>query len=77
MPGSFTKTVVSTAASDPVHSRYFRSHADGCDACATFNGDYVGLDYASDGTAHMAWTDMRVPSDEEGFFYQYVWYAKK
>ena len=48
-----------------------------CEACATFNGDYVGLDYGPDGTAHMAWTDMRVPSDQEGFFYQYIFYAQK
>lgn len=77
--GSFTKTVVSTAPSDPVHSRYFRAGADavGCETCATFNGDYVGLDYGSDGTAHMAWTDMTVESDQPGFFYQYIFYAQK
>jgi hypothetical protein len=28
-----------------------------------FNGDYLGLDYGSDGRANMMWTDMSVLTD--------------
>ena len=74
MPGG--KTIVSTAPSDPVHSRYFRAGVEGCEACATFNGDYIGISYGSDGIAHLAWTDMRDPSDIAGLFYQFIYYAQ-
>jgi hypothetical protein len=76
-PGSLAKTTVSTAPSDPIHSRYFQAGAAGCEACATFHGDYINIAYGPDGTAHMAWTDMRDPSDISGLFYQFIYYAKK
>jgi hypothetical protein len=74
MPGG--KTIVSTAPSDPVHSRYFRAGVEGCETCATFNGDYIGISYGSDGIAHLVWTDMRDPSDIAGLFYQFIYYAQ-
>jgi hypothetical protein len=76
-PGSFVKTVVSTAPSDPVHSRWFQAGVTGCESCAVFNGDYVNISYGPDGKAHMAWTDMRDPSDIEGLFFQFIYYAQK
>lgn len=76
-PGSLSKTVVSTAPSDPTQSRYFRARIPGCENCATFHGDYNNISYGSDGTAHMAWTDMRDPSDIAGLFYQFIYYAQK
>lgn len=75
--GSLVKTVVSTAPSDPTHSRYFRAGVAGCETCATFHGDYINISYGSDGTAHMTWTDMRDPSDIPGLFFQFIYYAQK
>ena len=76
-PGSLVKTVVSTAASDPTQSRYFRAGVTGCENCATFHGYYINIEYGSDGKANMAWTDMRDPSDVAGLFYQFIYYAQK
>jgi hypothetical protein len=76
-PGSLVKSIISIAPSDPTHSRYFRSGVSGCETCATFNGDYINISYGSDGKAHMAWTDMREPSDIAGLFYQFIYYAQK
>ena len=76
-PGSLVKTIVNTAPSHPTQSRFFRAGVPGCETCATFHGDYIGLSYGSDGTAHMAWTDMRDPSDIPGLFSQFIYYAQK
>jgi hypothetical protein len=65
-PGLFTKSTVSSAQSDPTNSLFFQSNADGCRKCATFNGDYIGLDYGADGRANMVWTDMSVVTDRFG-----------
>jgi len=75
IPGS--KTTVSTAPSDPTQSRYFRSGVLGCETCATFHGDYINISYGPDGKAHMAWTDMRDPSEIAGLFFQFIYYAQK
>jgi hypothetical protein len=75
IPGS--KTILSSAPSDPTHSRYFRSGVSGCETCATFHGDYINISYGPDGKAHMVWTDMRDPSDIAGLFYQFIYYAQK
>jgi hypothetical protein len=56
-PFAFTR--VTTAASNPVDSLFFQAGVPGCEKCATFHGDYIGLDYGTDGKANMAWTDMR------------------
>lgn len=61
--GAFLETVVSAAPSDPTNSLFFRARTPGCGSCATFNGDYIALDYGSDGRANMAWTDMSVVTD--------------
>ena len=75
---ALAKTVVSTASSHPRDSRFFRAHAPGCDNCATFHGDYIGVAYGSDGKANMAWTDMRDPDPSvAGLFDQFVYFAKK
>ncbi len=66
LPGSFTKSTVSTAASDPTNSLFFQAGVTGCQKCATFNGDYIGLAYGSDGKANMVWTDMSVVTDTFG-----------
>jgi hypothetical protein len=60
-PGSpvFTKTTLSTAPSNPVDSLFFQAGVAGCEQCAVFHGDYINLDYGSDGRANAAWTDMR------------------
>jgi hypothetical protein len=76
-PGSLTKTAVSTAPSHPTQSRYFRAGVSGCENCATFHGDYIGLSYGSDGKANMAWTDMRDESDMAGLYYQFIYYAQR
>lgn len=76
-PGALVKTIISSAPSDPTQSRFFRAGVDGCENCARFHGDYINISYGSDGTAHMAWTDMRDPSDIEGLHAQYIYYAQK
>jgi hypothetical protein len=76
-PGSLVKSTVSTAPSHPTQSRWFRAGVPGCENCATFHGDYVNISYGPDGTAHMAWTDMRDPSDLSGLFYQFIYYAQE
>jgi hypothetical protein len=57
--GSWTRTKMDGAPSDPVHSEYFQAGVAGCQECATFIGDYIGLSYGSDGSAYAVWTDMR------------------
>ncbi len=74
LPGS--KTIVSTAPSDPTHSRYFRAGVPGCETCATFHGDYINISYGSDGKANLVWTDMRDASDIAGLFFQFIYYAQ-
>ena len=51
-----------TVASAPSHvnnSLFFRARVETCADCATFIGDYNGLDVGSDGKVHTVWTDMR------------------
>lgn len=76
-PGSLVKTIVSTAASNPTQSRFFKAQVAGCANCATFNGDYVNIAYGSNGKANMVWTDMSAPSDVPGLFSQFIYYAQK
>jgi hypothetical protein len=58
-PGSFHTTSVAAARSDLRQSRHFKADVPGCRRCATFHGDYIGLDYGPDGRVWAAWTDMR------------------
>jgi hypothetical protein len=71
------KTIVNTAPSHPTQSRYFQAGVPGCENCATFHGDYIGLSFGSDGAANVVWTDMRDPSDIPGLYYQFIYYARK
>ena len=75
LPGG--KTIVSTAPSHPTQSRFFQAGVAGCEHCATFHGDYINIEYASDGHAKMVWTDMRDPSDTAGLFSQFVYFAQR
>jgi hypothetical protein len=52
-------TVVSSAQSTPNNSLFFRAGIATCPNCATFIGDYNGLDVGPDGKVHSVWTDMR------------------
>jgi hypothetical protein len=52
-------TVVSSVPSDPHESLFFRAGVATCPNCATFIGDYNGLDVGPDGKVHSVWTDMR------------------
>ncbi len=76
-PGSLVKATLSTAPSDPTHSIYFKAHVPGCDACATFHGDYINVSYGSDGHANMTWTDMREFRPASGGFAQNIYFARK
>ncbi len=58
-PGNFEYDVISNERSHPNNSLYFRARVDECRKCATFHGDYIGIDYGSDGKANLVWTDMR------------------
>lgn len=70
------KTVVSTASSDPTNSVYFHAGVAGCETCATFNGDYIGLSYGSDGAANVVWTDMRDFDADANAFLQFIYFAR-
>jgi hypothetical protein len=77
-PGSFSKSLVNTEPSDPTQSEFFQAGIDGCELCAVFHGDYIGLAYGNDGKANATWTDMRDPSPfTPGLFLQFIYYARK
>ncbi len=75
-PGVLVKTTVSTAASHPTQSRFFKAGVTGCADCATFHGDYIGLSYGSDGKANMVWTDMRDFDSVAGAYQQFIYFAR-
>ena len=78
LPGSFAKTVVSTAVSHPTQSRFFQAGVPDCMTCAVFHGDYIGIAYGSDGKANMVWTDMRdADPTVPGLFDQFIYFARK
>jgi hypothetical protein len=77
-PGAFTRQDVSTARSFPDDSRYFKARVAACPDCALFHGDYLGLDYGSDGRANMVWTDMRDTDPASGTGHlQFVYFARR
>jgi hypothetical protein len=77
-PGSFVKSIVNTAPSHPTMSEFFQAGVPGCEFCATFHGDYIGLGYGTDGRSNSVWTDMRDPSPfTPGLFSQFIYYARK
>ena len=78
LPGSLVKTTISTAPSHPRESEFFQAGVPGCETCALFHGDYIGLAYGSDGHANATWTDMRDPSPfTAGLFSQFIYFARK
>jgi hypothetical protein len=44
-PGSFVKTILNTAPSNPTMSEFFQAGDPACEFCAVFRGDYIGLAY--------------------------------
>jgi hypothetical protein len=50
---------VTTESSNPTDSVFFRAGIRGCGRCTRFNGDYNGIAFGADGSANIAWTDMR------------------
>jgi hypothetical protein len=78
LPGSFVKTTISTAASNPTMAEFFQAGDPACEFCATFHGDYIAVAYGRDGKANVTWTDMRDPSPfTPGLFSQFIYYARK
>ena len=75
--GAFTTQQVSTSLSHPNDSAFFRAGSVDCPDCATFHGDYLGLDYGSDSVANMAWTDMRDTDPVFSGFQQFVYFARR
>ena len=75
----FTSRQVSTAASHPRNSVFFDAGSDapGCETCAVFNGDYIGLAYGSDGRANAVWTDMRDLYPPLGRYLQFIDFAAR
>jgi hypothetical protein len=60
-----------------VHSRYFQEQSEDCPTCATFHGDYLGLDYDINGVAHGVWTDMRdLDPDNPQLHLQFIYYGR-
>jgi hypothetical protein len=68
---------VSQAASHPDDSAFFQAGIPECPDCATFHGDYLGLDYGSDGVANLAWTDMRDQSPDIDGYQQFIYFARR
>jgi hypothetical protein len=75
--GALTTSVVSLAASHPDDSAFFKARIPACPDCATFHGDYLGLDYGSDGVANLAWTDMRDQSPGFDGYQQFIYFARR
>jgi hypothetical protein len=77
-PGAFTISQLSTTPSDPVHAVFFKAHVSGCFSCTRFIGDYNRIAYGPDGTAHVAWTDMRrvYTGDHKGRHLQFIFYRQ-
>jgi hypothetical protein len=73
--GALTATRLSTADSDANHSLYFQEATTDCAECTVFHGDYLGLDYGSDGSVNAAWTDMRDVDADSGLRKQFVYFA--
>ncbi len=76
-PGSLVKTIVNTAPSNPVDSIFFQAGAPDCPKCATFHGDYITVNYGSDGKANMTWTDMSVFRPADNGYAQSIFFARK
>jgi hypothetical protein len=76
---TWTSTRVDTAASHPRESLFFQAGAGavGCEACTRFHGDYIGLNYGSDGSANVAWTDMRDLYAPLGLYLQFIYFARR
>jgi hypothetical protein len=73
----FTQEVVSQQPSNPDQSAFFQADVEGCETCATFIGDYNGLDVDSEGRAHGVWTDMRRSITDDGLRAQDAFYARR
>jgi len=58
-PGAFRTTALAPKRSDLRQSLFFQAQVPGCQRCAYFNGDYIGVDVGRDGRLWAAWTDMR------------------
>jgi hypothetical protein len=76
-PGSFAYTTLSTAQSDVNQSLYFQAGVADCPQCTLFHGDYLALDYGSDGSANAAWTDMRDVDPDTGLHEQFIYFARR
>jgi hypothetical protein len=72
---SFTKRRVNASPSNLVDSRFFKAGVAGCEKCALFHGDYIGLAYGTDGAAHAVWTDQS--EHVAGGYAQFIFYARK
>lgn len=78
-PGAFTLTRLDSAPSNAVNDSVFRAQVPGCERCATFHGDYISLDFGADGSASLAWTDMRrhVGSGPAGGFTENIMFSRR
>jgi hypothetical protein len=78
---TFAKKTLNVKPSNLVDSRFFQAHVAGCEKCATFHGDYIGLSYGSDGASHAVWTDQSEyvagPTPAKSGYAQFIFYARK
>jgi hypothetical protein len=78
-PGSFDEKKVTDRPSPLRGNLWFPAGVRGCMKCVTWTGEYIGLAYGSDGTAQMAWTDLRRPVTVPGVgggFTENIFYAR-
>jgi len=76
-PAALAKTIVNAAPSNPTNSIFFRAGVAGCEACATFHGDYINVSFGSDGVANLTWTDMSTFVPAANGFAQFIVYRRK
>ncbi len=74
---AFAQHEVTTAPSHTRNSVFFRAFAPGCKRCTRFEGDYNNIEYGSDGSVNMVWTDMRDLYAPLGRYLQFIYFARE
>jgi hypothetical protein len=59
LPGSFSSVRITTKSSHLRDNLWFPAGVQGCEKCVYWTGDYIGLAFDTEGTAHAVWTDLR------------------
>ena len=70
-PGDFDMETICTAPSHLSGDLWLSENLPNCHQCVYHVGEYLGLAYDSEGTAHMSWADLRqfetLPNGRQGY----------